>query len=119
MTSSGGFGSVAGAAASLEEFCNCRTDGIAATMTIDKSLKRKGRLSRARNVLKRGERIEKLKFEERWVEGQSPLGLAKTRVAKSAIGKKKKKAKEEEGEAAATPGAAAPAAAAAAPSKKK
>lgn len=78
-------------------------------MTIDKSLKRKGRLSRSRNVLKRDERIEQMKKEDKWVEGQSPLGLAKTRVIKSAIGKKKKKAKEEEGAAGATP-AAAPAA---------
>jgi small basic protein (TIGR04137 family) len=82
-------------------------------MTIDKTLKRKGRLSRSRNVLKRDERIAQMKFEERWTEGQSPLGLAKTRVAKSAIGKKKKKAKDEEEGAEGT--AAAPAAAAAAP----
>lgn len=68
-------------------------------MTIDKSLKRKGRLSRSRNVLKRGERIDQMKFEERWVEGQSPIGLAKTRVVKSSIGKKKKKTKEEEADA--------------------
>jgi small basic protein (TIGR04137 family) len=77
-------------------------------MTIDKSLKRKGRLSRSRNVLKRDERIEQMKREEKWVDGQSPLGLAKTRVIKTAIGKKKKKAKDEEG-AAAAPAAAAPA----------
>lgn len=73
-------------------------------MTIDKSLKRKGRLARSRNVLKRDERIEQMKKEDKWVEGQSPLGLAKTRVIKSAIGKKKKKAKDEED--AAAPGAA-------------
>jgi small basic protein (TIGR04137 family) len=78
-------------------------------MTIDKSLKRKGRLVRSRNVLKRHERIEKLQIEEKWVEGQSPIGLAKTRVLKSTIGKKRKKAKEEEGTATAAP-AAAPAA---------
>ena len=64
-------------------------------MTIDKSLKRKGRLSRSRNVLNRGERIDQMKFEERWVEGTSPLGIPKTRVAKLVIGKKKKKVKEE------------------------
>lgn len=64
-------------------------------MTIDKSLKRKGRLSRSRNVLKRGERIDQMKFEERWVEGTSPLGIPKTRIAKLVIGKKKKKVKEE------------------------
>jgi small basic protein (TIGR04137 family) len=67
-------------------------------VTIDKSLKRKGRLARSRNVLKRGERIEQMKFEEHWLEGRSPLGLPKTRVVKTVIGKKKKKVKEEEGE---------------------
>ncbi|HID20793.1 MAG TPA: small basic protein [Planctomycetaceae bacterium] len=60
-------------------------------MTIDKSLQRKGRLVRARNVLKRAERIARLEFEERWQDGQSPLGLPKIRVAKVIVGKKKKK----------------------------
>jgi small basic protein (TIGR04137 family) len=60
-------------------------------VTIDKSLKRKGRLARARNVLKRDERIAQLKTEERWKEGRSPLGLPKVRVAKTMVGKKKKK----------------------------
>ncbi len=46
-----------------------------------------------------------MKSEETWREGQSPLGLAKTRVVKAAVGKKKKKAKEED---AAAPAAAAP-----------
>jgi small basic protein (TIGR04137 family) len=84
-------------------------------MTIDKSLKRKNRLSRSRNVLKRDERIEKMKVDERWKEGQSPIGLPKTRVAKAALGKKKKKAEKEEG---ATPAAGAAPAAAAAPAAK-
>jgi small basic protein (TIGR04137 family) len=66
-------------------------------VTIDKTLKRKGRLARSRNVLRRHERIEKLQFEDRWEEGRSPLGLPKVRVVKTVIGKKKKKkAKEEE-----------------------
>ena len=60
-------------------------------MTIDKSLKRKGRLARSRNVLKRDERIAQLKTEERWTEGRSPVGLPKVRVAKTMVGKKKKK----------------------------
>ncbi len=60
-------------------------------MSIDKSLKRSSRLSRSRNVLKRAERIEKMKFEDKWVETMSPLGLPKTRVVKTVIGKKKKK----------------------------
>ena len=67
-------------------------------MTIDKSLKRKGRLARTRNVLKRSERIDQLKFEERWEEGRSPFGLPKVRVVRTVIGKKKKKKSEEEGE---------------------
>ena len=66
-------------------------------MTIDGSLKRKGRLSRSRNVLKRDERIAKMlergTFEE---ERDSPFGLPKTRVMKSVIGKKKKKEKKED-----------------------
>ena len=60
-------------------------------MTIDKSLQRRGRLVRSRNVLKRGERIEILKADERWEEGRSPLGLPKVRVIKTVVGKKKKK----------------------------
>ena len=68
-------------------------------MTIDKSLKTKGRLVRSRNVLTRDERIAQLAFEERWQEGQSPFGLPKVRVMKTVTGKKKKKkAKEEEEE---------------------
>ena len=49
-----------------------------------------------RNVLKRSERIEKLEFEDRWQDGQSPFGLPKVRVIKSSLGRKKKKKKEEE-----------------------
>lgn len=68
-------------------------------MTIDKSLKRKGRLVRARNVLKRSERIARLQFEDRWDEDQSPIGLPKVRVYKTVVGKKKKKkSKEDEDE---------------------
>ncbi len=65
-------------------------------MTLDKSLRRKGRLARSRNVLKRGERIAQLQFEDRWQEGRSPFGLPKVRVAKIVVGKKKKKKAKEE-----------------------
>lgn len=65
-------------------------------MSLDKSLKSKSSLARARNVLKRAERIEKLKFEDRWVDGQGALGLPKVRVEKISVGKKKKKKKDEE-----------------------
>ena len=65
-------------------------------MTMDKSLRvRKGATS-ARGVLSRAERIAKLKEQERWADGRSPLGLPKVRVYKMAM-KKKKKAKAEEG----------------------
>ncbi|REJ88730.1 MAG: small basic protein [Planctomycetota bacterium] len=70
-------------------------------MSLDKSLKGKGRLARARSVLTRDERIAKLKEEARWEEGQSPFGLPKIRVVKSTIGKKKKKKAADEEEAAA------------------
>jgi len=66
-------------------------------MTMDKSLKVRRGLVRARSVLTRGERIERLKATDRWQEGDSPFGLAKVRVYKLAV-KKKKKKKEEEGE---------------------
>ena len=84
-------------------------------MTMDKSLRvRKGSASN-RGVLTRAERITKLKEQERWQDGRSPLGLPKVRVFKMAM-KKKKKAKEE-GADAATPAAAGKSAAHAA--KKK
>jgi len=60
-------------------------------VSIDKSLRRGSRLIRARNVLKREERIEKLTNEDRWNTTMSVLGLPKTRVPKTTIGKKKKK----------------------------
>ena len=65
-------------------------------MSLDKSLQRKGRLVRTRNVLKRGERIEQLKAEERWQDGRSPFGLPKVRVIQTVVGKKKKKKIKEE-----------------------
>ncbi|MDO4550628.1 MAG: small basic protein [Planctomycetia bacterium] len=66
-------------------------------MTIDKSLKVRSALVRARSVLSRAERIEKLKAADRWTEEESPLGLAKVRVYKLQMKKKKKEKKEEEG----------------------
>jgi small basic protein (TIGR04137 family) len=63
-------------------------------MSIDKSLRRKNQLARARNVLTRAERIRVLQDDERWKEGRSPFGLPKVRVMK--VAKKKAKAKEEE-----------------------
>lgn len=63
-------------------------------MSIDKSLRRKNTLARARSVLKRAERIKVLQEQDRWKDGQSPFGLPKVRVHKVVI-KKGKKAKEE------------------------
>lgn len=78
-------------------------------MSIDKSLRRKNSLQRARNVLTRGERIKTLMDEERWQDGRGPYGLPKVKVIRVVV-KKVKKAKEEEagaeGEAAAAAGAA-------------
>jgi len=76
-------------------------------MTMDKSLRVRKGSSSARGVLSRGERILKLKEQERWEDGRSPLGLPKVRVMKTAM--KKKKVKKEEGDAA-TAGGKAPAA---------
>ena len=57
-------------------------------MSIDPSLKIKGALSRHRNVLKRAERIDQLKEEERWTEEDSLLGLPKVAHRKSHAGRK-------------------------------
>ena len=65
-------------------------------MSIDKSLKKPSGVVRARNVLKRGERIAVLREQERFDDGQSPLGLPKVRIVKVVAGKKKKKKKDEE-----------------------
>ena len=86
-------------------------------MTMDKSLRVRRGMVRARSVLTRAERIARLQEADRWQEGRSPLGLPKVRVYKLTM-KKKKKKKEEEGEAAEA-GAAAPAAGAAAPAAAK
>ena len=50
-------------------------------MSVHKSLKLKGSLARARNVLTRNERILLMKDRGVWEEGQSIYGLAKTRVS--------------------------------------
>jgi small basic protein (TIGR04137 family) len=88
-------------------------------MTMDKSLKVRLGLARARSVLNRAERIQRLKTADRWQEGDSPFGLAKVRVYKLAIKKKKKKEKEEEGAEGAVAGATPAAGAAAGDAAKK
>ena len=81
-------------------------------MSIDKSLRRKGGLTRTRCVLKRSERILKMLEDGKYADGQSPFGLPKTRVQKVVLKKKAKKeeATAEAGAAGAAPAAAAPAA---------
>ncbi len=74
-------------------------------MSIDRSLKIKGALSRHRNVLKRAERIEQLKEEERWSEGDALLGLPKVAHRKSHVGRKEKAATAEEAATEAVAGA--------------
>jgi small basic protein (TIGR04137 family) len=68
-------------------------------MSIDRSLKIKGALERHRNVLSRAERIEKLKEEERWDEGDSVLGLPKVGHRKTHAGRKDADEKKEGEEA--------------------
>ena len=63
-------------------------------MTMNKSLRVRKGGGGNRGVLSRAERITKLKELEKWVEGQSPLGLPKVRVQKISM-KKKKKAKDD------------------------
>ena len=102
-------------------------------MAMHRSLRRKSDMSRRRSVLTREERINQMKLDEKWIDGGSPFGLPKTRVAKQTVGKKKKKEKKEEdaaapaagakgapaaGKAAPAAGKAAPAAGKAAPAKK-
>ena len=65
-------------------------------MSIDRSLKIKGALTRHRNVLTRAERIEKLKDEEQWAEGDSLLGLPKVAHRKSHAGRKDKESPAQE-----------------------
>ncbi|MBC8481995.1 MAG: small basic protein [Planctomycetes bacterium] len=57
-------------------------------MSIDSSLKVKSALERHRNVLSRAERIELLKEEERWSEGETVMGLPKVSHRKVHTSKK-------------------------------
>ncbi len=65
-------------------------------MSIDRSLKVKGALERHRNVLSRAERVEQLKEEERWAEGDSLFALPKVAHRKTHAGRKEKEAPAEE-----------------------
>ena len=79
-------------------------------MSLDRSLKTGGGLSRHRNVLNRAERLAKLKDEERWQEEKSVFGLPKVANRNVKVGKKAKKKEEAaEGAEGAAPAAAKPA----------
>ena len=90
-------------------------------MSIDKSLKMKGKLVRPRNVFTRIERIKILKGEGKWEPTMSVFGIPKVKSVKiKRKGKSEKKAVKAEAAAEATPAAAAatPAAAPAAGKEK-
>lgn len=65
-------------------------------MTMDRSLKVQAGAIKARNVLKRAERIARLKELDKWdEENSSVVGMPKVRVVKVSLKKKKKVKKEE------------------------
>lgn len=89
-------------------------------MSIDKSLKMKGKLVRPRNVFTRVERIKILKEEGRWEPTMSVFGIPKVKSVKiKRKGKSEKKAAKAEAAAEATPAAAPAAGKAAAPAAGK
>ena len=55
-------------------------------MSIDKSLKKGGGLTRARNVLKRAERLALLQEDERWTPEKGVFNLPKTKYRRLAPG---------------------------------
>ena len=64
-------------------------------MTMDRTLKIHGGLTKTRSVLKRAERIARLVDEGKFdPEADSPLGLPKTKIRHSRAGTKTKKAEE-------------------------
>ncbi len=66
-------------------------------MTMDRTLKLHGGLLRARSVLRRAERIQRLVDEGKFdPESDSPLGLPKTKIRHSKAGTKSKKAAAEQ-----------------------
>src|SRR5262245_58972027 len=80
-------------------------------MSLDRSLKSANSLVRHRNVLTRGERLERLQDEDKWNDTKPVFGLPKVANRKMALAKAEKAEAPAEGAAAApgAPGAAAPA----------
>jgi small basic protein (TIGR04137 family) len=64
-------------------------------MSIDKSLKKGGGLTRARNVLTRAERMAVLQEEERWSPEKGVFNLPKTKYRRLAPGQSGPKRPEE------------------------
>ena len=65
-------------------------------MSLHRSLVTSGKLAGVRNVLTRAERIERLKEDGRFVEGDFVYGLPKVRTIVAKSGKKKKVEKKED-----------------------
>jgi len=55
-------------------------------MSIDRSLKKGGGLARARNVLKRAERLALLQQDEKWTPDQGVFNIPKTKSRPLAAG---------------------------------
>ena len=55
-------------------------------MSLDKSLKKSGTLTRARNVLSRAERLAVLQEDERWTPATGVYNLPKTKFRRLAPG---------------------------------
>ncbi len=70
-------------------------------MSLDRTLKTHGGLTKTRSVLTRAERIARMVDDDKFdMEEDSPLGLPKTKVRHSKAGTKTKKAEEKPAEAA-------------------
>ena len=87
-------------------------------MGLHSSLKQGDKLTSARSILKRAERIKWLMERELWTEEKRPFGLPKIKVIKLKTSKKEK-VKVDAKAGAAAPAAAAPASAKKAPESKK
>jgi small basic protein (TIGR04137 family) len=75
-------------------------------MSIDKSLKTKGKLVRPRNVFTKTERLKLLKGEGKWESTMSVFGIPKVKTVKQKRkAKSEKKAAKTEATAGATPAA--------------
>ena len=55
-------------------------------MSMDKSLKKGGALARARNVLKRAERLALLQEDDKWKPEQGVYNIPKTKYRRLAVG---------------------------------